>query len=230
MAITAERSRTQRPAGTSNRLAVCLSGGSGTYEAAWRAGVRPPLVTADVTDEPVQHAIEFHHALIAAHGARRRIVVVGAADQAKQGGSDDGQDRHSESFSDQPAALTIRETQQSHNRNNNRRQPTMTTTPTHDQLMEFARRGAAAQLAAIQAERLAILAAFPNLAPNVAPLLADAGRVNGTGERRRRPPMSAKQRQAVGRRMKAYWKARRQAAAAWAAAIAPNARRTAKRP
>ena len=104
------------------------------------------------------------------------------------------------------------------------------TTPTHDQLMAFARRGAAAQLAAIQAERLAILAAFPNLAPNVAPLLADAGSVNGTAERRRRPPMSAKQRQAVGRRMKAYWKARRQAAAASAAAIAPNARRTAKRP
>jgi hypothetical protein len=75
----------------------------------------------------------------------------------------------------------------------------MTTT----QLQEFARMGAEARLKAIADERATILQAFPDLGDGRAP----GRRASLSGRKRRR--MSAAERNAVGKRMKAYWAKRR---------------------
>jgi len=74
-----------------------------------------------------------------------------------------------------------------------------------DMTMLLARIGAVARVAAIHTERTALLAAFPDLARSAT--LDDV--TPSAPERRRRPPMTAAQRKAVGRRMKAYWRERR---------------------
>ena len=75
---------------------------------------------------------------------------------------------------------------------------------TSSQLQEFARFGAQARLQAIEAERNAILEAFPNLRKL-------AGSTNAAPPRmtRGREVMSPSQRKAVGERMRAYWAKRR---------------------
>jgi hypothetical protein len=75
---------------------------------------------------------------------------------------------------------------------------------TSSQLQEYARFGAQARLQAIEEERSAIVAAFPDLGRS-------SGRTNGTSSRstRGRKGMSPSHRKAVGVRMKAYWAKRR---------------------
>ena len=75
---------------------------------------------------------------------------------------------------------------------------------TTSQLHEFARIGAEARLKTIQEEQQAIFTVFPELRDGAAPArLTPAARRGG----RRR--MSAAERRAVGKRMKAYWAKRR---------------------
>jgi hypothetical protein len=76
----------------------------------------------------------------------------------------------------------------------------MTTT----QMQEFARMGAEARLKAIADEREAIFQAFPDLGDGSAPVRRASSL---PGRKRRR--MSAAERKAVGKRMKAYWANRR---------------------
>jgi hypothetical protein len=70
-------------------------------------------------------------------------------------------------------------------------------------LRAYARQGAAARVVELNAEPAAIYRVFPDLsrgATTGAPKVA---------RRRRRKPMSAAQKAAVSRRMKAYWAARK---------------------
>jgi hypothetical protein len=75
---------------------------------------------------------------------------------------------------------------------------------TSSQLQQFARFGAQARLQAIEAERKAIVEAFPDLRTL-------SGSTNGAAPRvtRGRKGMSPSQRKAVGERMRAYWAMRR---------------------
>ena len=75
---------------------------------------------------------------------------------------------------------------------------------TSSQLQEYARFGAQARLQAIEEERRAIVAAFPDLGRS-------SGRSNGASSPATsgRRGMSPSQRKAVGERMKAYWAKRR---------------------
>ena len=78
--------------------------------------------------------------------------------------------------------------------------------PTFD-LKAYARRGAEARVAELTAELNEIYRAFPDLrrdSARSAPATTGAG-----GRRRRRKPMSAAQKAAVSKRMKAYWETRR---------------------
>jgi hypothetical protein len=75
---------------------------------------------------------------------------------------------------------------------------------TTSQMQEFARMGADARLTAIQEEQEVILRVFPELRDGAAP----DGRTF-PAHRRRRRSMSAAERKAVGRRMRAYWAKRR---------------------
>ena len=78
--------------------------------------------------------------------------------------------------------------------------------PTFD-LKAYARRGAEARVAELTAELNDIYKAFPDLRPGAARAPASKA---GPGRRRRtRKPMSAAQKAAVSKRMKAYWAARR---------------------
>ena len=74
-------------------------------------------------------------------------------------------------------------------------------------LKAYARRGAEARVAEITAELNDIYKAFPDLRRGAAS--PSAATVGAGGGRRKRKPMSAAQRKAVGHRMKAYWAARR---------------------
>jgi hypothetical protein len=75
---------------------------------------------------------------------------------------------------------------------------------TTSQMQEFARMGAEARLRTIEDEQQAILRVFPELQDGAAP-----ARRNSTAPRGRRRRMSAAERKAVGKRMKAYWAKRR---------------------
>ena len=79
---------------------------------------------------------------------------------------------------------------------------------TTSQLHEFARLGAEARLKAISEEQEAILSTFPELRDGAVP-----ARLTFAAPRGRRRRMSATERKAVGRRMKAYWAKRRAAKA-----------------
>ena len=74
-------------------------------------------------------------------------------------------------------------------------------------LKAYARRGAEARVAELTVELNEIYKAFPDLkrgSARSAPATTGAG-----GRRRKRKPMSAAQKAAVSRRMKAYWAARK---------------------
>ena len=75
---------------------------------------------------------------------------------------------------------------------------------TTSQLHEFARLGAEARLKTIPEEQQAILTVFPELQDGAAP----AARISPAPRAGRRR-MSAAERKAVGRRMRAYWAKRR---------------------
>ena len=78
--------------------------------------------------------------------------------------------------------------------------------PTFD-LKAYARRGAEARISELTAELNEIYRAFPDLRRGPARLTASTASV---GQRRRgRKPMSAAQKAAVSKRMKAYWAARK---------------------
>jgi hypothetical protein len=81
-----------------------------------------------------------------------------------------------------------------------------TNLPTFD-LKAYARRGAEARIAELTAELNDIYRAFPDLRRGASPPNATAAGAGGW--RRKRKPMSAAQRKAVGQRMKAYWAARK---------------------
>ena len=70
-------------------------------------------------------------------------------------------------------------------------------------LKAYARRGAAARVAELNAELAVIYRTFPDLRPGPCVEAAKVGR------RRNRKPMSAAQKAAVSKRMKKYWAARR---------------------
>jgi hypothetical protein len=79
-------------------------------------------------------------------------------------------------------------------------------------LKDLARRGAVARLAELKTEEDAILRAFPELRQGVS--YTDDGTTMLPGkrpQRRKRKPMSAAQKRAVGLRMKRYWAQRRKA-------------------
>ena len=78
---------------------------------------------------------------------------------------------------------------------------------TRDQLQQFARVGAQARLEVISQERESILRAFPDLGRTSAPRVVSADGAAPRPRKRRR--MSAAERKAVGKRMKAYWAKRR---------------------
>lgn len=74
-------------------------------------------------------------------------------------------------------------------------------------LKAYARRGAEARITELTAELNEIYKAFPDLrrgSARSAPATTGAG-----GRRRKRNPMSAAQKAAVSKRMKAYWAAKR---------------------
>src|SRR5690242_15255133 len=80
---------------------------------------------------------------------------------------------------------------------------------------QYAQFGAAARLQEIQAELAEIERAFPGLSrrgPGRPRVIQTAASGEAT-RRRSRKPMTAAQKKAVGIRMKAYWAARRKAAA-----------------
>ena len=78
-------------------------------------------------------------------------------------------------------------------------------------LKELAKVGAKARLAAIQEEQAALLAMFPELRDGRARNTESAAPSPAApaAKSRKRPPMSAAQKRAVGERMKAYWAAKR---------------------
>ena len=78
--------------------------------------------------------------------------------------------------------------------------------PTFD-LKAYARRGAEARISELTAELNEIYRAFPNLRRGAA--RSTASRAAAGARRRRRKPMSAAQKAAVSKRMKAYWAARK---------------------
>ena len=86
-------------------------------------------------------------------------------------------------------------------------------------LKEYARRGAIARIAELQAELTEIFRAFPGLrtgrgARRGRPPKSDTAVSNAAAprrRRRRRSPMTAEQRKAVSARMKRYWAERRRA-------------------
>ena len=75
---------------------------------------------------------------------------------------------------------------------------------TTSQMHQFARMGAEARLRTIQEEQQTIFRVFPELEDGAAP-----ARRTSTAPRGRRRRMSAAERKAVGRRMRAYWAKRR---------------------
>ncbi len=77
---------------------------------------------------------------------------------------------------------------------------------TNQELKRLARTGAAARLVELEAERVAILKAFPDLGSSPAATKAPA--------RRKRRKMTAAEKKAVGDRMKKYWAAKRAKGAA----------------
>jgi len=70
-------------------------------------------------------------------------------------------------------------------------------------LKAYARQGAAVRVEELNAELAAIYRVFPDLSRG-----AETGAAK-VGRRRRRKPMSAAQKAAVSRRMKAYWAKRK---------------------
>ena len=82
-------------------------------------------------------------------------------------------------------------------------------------LKEYARRGAEARLAELTQELEAIYGTFPELRrrPGRSASFPLADRTSDAPGRRRRKPMTAAQKKAVGERMKKYWAARKAGAA-----------------
>ncbi len=89
-------------------------------------------------------------------------------------------------------------------------------------LKSYARRGAEARISDLNSELESIYAAFPDLRPGgrarrgrgkgvVNHEEQAAGRSGSAARVRRRKPMTAAQRKAVGERMKKYWAARKAA-------------------
>jgi hypothetical protein len=91
---------------------------------------------------------------------------------------------------------------------------------TTSQMHQFARLGAEARLKTIQEEQQAILTLFPELQDGAAPARRTSPAPRG-GRRR----MSAAERKAVGKRMKAYWAKRRAAKAGVSKAVAKPKRK-----
>jgi hypothetical protein len=96
---------------------------------------------------------------------------------------------------------------------------------TREQLQRLARLGAHARLEELEAERRAILRAFPGLTAQAARQAGNGGhvgaeRTGGTAtapakkRARRRKKMSAEQRKAASERMRKFWADRRKAAEA----------------
>ena len=79
-------------------------------------------------------------------------------------------------------------------------------------LKEYARRGAEARVEDLKTELAAIYRAFPDLARRRSGRPAAEPR-EAAPARRRRKPMTAAQKKAVGARMKKYWAERRKAEA-----------------
>jgi|SoiMethySBSTD1v2_1073268.scaffolds.fasta_scaffold03095_3 hypothetical protein len=73
-------------------------------------------------------------------------------------------------------------------------------------IREYARQGAQARAAELEAELAQIYRAFPDLRGGTS-----QRRAAGPARRRRRKPMTAAQKKAVSARMKKYWAARRKA-------------------
>jgi hypothetical protein len=100
---------------------------------------------------------------------------------------------------------------------------------TRDQMQLFARFGAEARLQAISHERDEILRAFPDFGRASAQAnvsldgAAPARRASAPARKRRR--MSAAERKAVGKRMKAYWAKRRAEKGATGKKAAPKTKR-----
>jgi len=77
----------------------------------------------------------------------------------------------------------------------------------------YARQGAQARAAELEAELASIYRAFPDLRSTAQRPRGRSNSMQGAKSgRRRRTPMSAAQRKAVSARMKKYWAARRKAA------------------
>lgn len=72
-------------------------------------------------------------------------------------------------------------------------------------LKAYARQGAVARVAELNAELVVIYRTFPDLRRGAGPGAAKVGR------RRKRQPMSAAQKAVVSKRMKKYWAERRKA-------------------
>ncbi len=80
-----------------------------------------------------------------------------------------------------------------------------------EQLQRLARLGARARLDELEAERLAILRAFPGLSAGAGDAKPKPDTAAAPGARRRRKKMPAAQRKAQSERMKKYWAERRKA-------------------
>jgi hypothetical protein len=79
-------------------------------------------------------------------------------------------------------------------------------------LKEYARSGAAARVAELNAELQEIYRAFPDMRATRGRRIANKSNASASrGHRRRRKPMSAAQKKAVSARMKKYWAERRKA-------------------
>jgi hypothetical protein len=102
---------------------------------------------------------------------------------------------------------------------------------TPQQVRQFARLGAAARLAQLDAEIAAIKAVYPELAKGGAPAEPAAQKVAATPKRRRRYRMSPEARKAAAERMRKYWAERRakQPARAQAATRKPRKKARPKR-
>jgi hypothetical protein len=84
--------------------------------------------------------------------------------------------------------------------------------PNPAELRRLARLGAQARLAELDQERAAILRLFPELGRGGAPAAAASQPAPAAPVRQRRP-LTPAERRAISERMKAYWAARRKAAA-----------------
>ena len=78
-------------------------------------------------------------------------------------------------------------------------------------ILELAKKGATHRYQELKAEIASLLKAFPHLryGSAVSPAMPDSVEEATIRRRRKRPKMSAAQKQAISKRMRAYWKGRR---------------------